>query len=316
MYALKKYFQKFNYFLFLAKFCGVKMKMGIISEERDWVTDELKSTMEKNDIDPVFIQPSKIVSSIGSDLRFEHNNRNIMELKCAFVRNIGEGFEMFHRFDTLKYLENYLPIINPMDGIENAGNKFRTSFLMEVHNIPHPKTVIAEDVNKALIAAEKFDDLVLKPLFGNQGKGLVRVKGRSTVAKLKALNTFKSNHGVIYLQEFVNNPNNVYRDIRAFAVGDKVISAMYRKSDTWITNIHQNGTPEKCEITEELSNLVLAAKDALGLVYAGVDVMESNDGLKIIEVNACPSWEGLSRVSDINITQCILDEAIEYAKRC
>ena len=60
-----------------------------------------------------------------------------------------------------------------MDGIENAGNKFRTSFLMEVHNIPHPKTVIAEDVNKALIAAEKFDDLVLKPLFGNQGKGVI-----------------------------------------------------------------------------------------------------------------------------------------------
>jgi len=72
--------------------------------------------------------------------------------------------------------------------IENAGNKFRTSFLMEVHKIPHPKTIVAEDVNKALIAADKFEDVVLKPLFGNQGKGLVRVKGRSTVAKLKALN--------------------------------------------------------------------------------------------------------------------------------
>ncbi|ABR55472.1 alpha-L-glutamate ligase, RimK family [Methanococcus vannielii SB] len=292
------------------------MKMGIISEERDWVTDELKSKMEKNDIDPVFIQPSKIVSSIASDVKFEHNNRNITDLECAFIRNIGDGVEMFHRFDTLKYLENYVPIINPMDGIENAGNKFRTSFLMEVNKIPHPKTIISEDVNKALIAAEKFEDVVLKPLFGSQGRGLVRVKGRSTVAKLKALNTFKSNNGVIYLQEFVTNPNNVYRDIRAFAVGDKVVSAMYRKSDSWITNIHQNGVAEKCEVSEELSKLVLAAKDALGLVYAGVDVMESSDGLKVIEVNACPSWEGLSRVSDTNITQYIIDAAIEYSKRC
>jgi tetrahydromethanopterin:alpha-L-glutamate ligase len=91
---------------------------------------------------------------------------------------------------------------------------------------------------------------------------------------------------------------------------------MYRKSDSWITNIHQNGVAEKCEVSEELSKLVLAAKDALGLVYAGVDVMESSDGLKVIEVNACPSWEGLSRVSDTNITQYIIDAAIEYSKRC
>jgi len=290
------------------------MRMGIISEERDWVTDELKYKMEKNDIDPVIIQPSKIISSIGSDVKFEQNNRSILDLKCAFVRNIGEGVEMFHRFDMLKYLENYIPIINPMDGIENAGNKFRTSFLMEVHKIPHPKTIVAEDVNKALIAADKFEDVVLKPLFGNQGKGLVRVKGRSTVAKLKALNTFKSTHGVIYMQEFVNNPNNVYRDIRAFAVGDKVISAMYRTSDNWITNIHQNGVPEKCEITDELTKIVLAAKDAVGLVYAGVDVMESTDGLKVIEVNACPSWEGLSRISEADIAQSLIDEALNYSK--
>jgi len=290
------------------------MRMGIISEERDWVTDELKSKMEKNDIDPVIIQPSKIISSIGSDVKFEQNNRSILDLKCAFVRNIGEGVEMFHRFDMLKYLENYIPIINPMDGIENAGNKFRTSFLMEVHKIPHPKTIVAEDVNKALIAADKFEDVVLKPLFGNQGKGLVRVKGRSTVAKLKALNTFKSSHGVIYMQEFVNNPNNVYRDIRAFAVGDKVVSAMYRTSDNWITNIRQNGVPEKCEITDELTEIVLAAKDAVGLVYGGVDILESSEGLKVIEVNACPSWEGLSRISDADIAQSLIDEALNYAK--
>ncbi|MBA2841228.1 tetrahydromethanopterin:alpha-L-glutamate ligase [Methanococcus maripaludis] len=290
------------------------MRMGIISEERDWVTDELKSKMEKNDIDPVIIQPSKIISYIGAEVKFEQNNRSILDLKCAFVRNIGEGVEMFHRFDMLKYLENYVPVINPMDGIENAGNKFRTSFLMEVHKIPHPKTIVAEDVNKALIAADKFEDVVLKPLFGNQGKGLVRVKGRSTVAKLKALNAFKSTHGVIYMQEFVNNPNNVYRDIRAFAVGNKVISAMYRTSDNWITNIHQNGVPEKCEITEELSKIVLAAKDAVGLVYAGVDILESSDGLKVIEVNACPSWEGLSRISEVDIAQNLIDEALNYAK--
>ena len=171
------------------------MKMGIISEEVDWITVQLEKLMEKYDIRPIFIKPSRIVSSIGLDFKLKLNNRDILDLDCVFVRNIGEGPEMFYRFDALKYLENYVPLINPTDGIENAGNKYRTSFLMEVNGIPSPRTVVTEDINKALTWTEQFGDCVLKPLFGNQGKGIVRLNHRSMVSKLNVLNNFKSEHG-------------------------------------------------------------------------------------------------------------------------
>ncbi len=299
--------------------------MGIISEEVDWITVQLEKLMEKYDIRPIFIKPSRIVSSIGLDFKLKLNNRDILDLDCVFVRNIGEGPEMFYRFDALKYLENYVPLINPTDGIENAGNKYRTSFLMEVNGIPSPRTVVTEDINKALTWTEQFGDCVLKPLFGNQGKGIVRLNHRSMVSKLNVLNNFKSEHGVFYIQEFVNPPKNhgygntqdgknTYRDIRAFVIGDEVVSAMYRVSNNWITNIHRDGTPEKCEITNELEKIAVKAKNAVGLVYGGVDLIESEEGLKVLEVNGTPSWEGLSSVSEEDIAERLIEEAIKICK--
>lgn len=299
--------------------------MGIISEEVDWITVQLEKLMEKYDIRPIFIKPSRIVSSIGLDFKLKLNNRDILDLDCVFVRNIGEGPEMFYRFDALKYLENYVPLINPTDGIENAGNKYRTSFLMEVNGIPSPRTVVTEDINKALTWTEQFGDCVLKPLFGNQGKGIVRLNHRSMVSKLNVLNNFKSEHGVFYIQEFVNLPKNhgygntqdgknTYRDIRAFVIGDEVVSAMYRVSNNWITNIHRDGTPEKCEITNELEKIAVKAKNAVGLVYGGVDLIESEEGLKVLEVNGTPSWEGLSSVSEEDIAERLIEEAIKICK--
>jgi len=145
------------------------------------------------------------------------------------------------------------------------------------------------------------------------------------VSKLNVLNNFKSEHGVFYIQEFVNPPKNhgygntqdgknTYRDIRAFVIGDEVVSAMYRVSNNWITNIHRDGTPEKCEITNELEKIAVKAKNAVGLVYGGVDLIESEEGLKVLEVNGTPSWEGLSSVSEEDIAERLIEEAIKICK--
>ena len=285
------------------------MKIGIISEEKDWITCELERVMKKKGITPVYIKPSKIASFTGMDIKFKHNKDDISDLKCAFVRNLGD-MSNYYRFDVLKYIEHYIPLINPTAGLENAGNNYRTSILMNINNIPHPKTVTTEDIDKALMWSEKFKDCVLKPLFGNQGKGIVRLKNKTLISKLNMLNEFKKKHGVFYIQEFITNPNDIYRDIRAFVIGDEVVSAMYRVSDNWITNIHQNGKAEKCEITDEIRELAIKAKNATGLIYGGVDLMESKDGLKVIEVNGAPSWEALSRISEVDITEKLIDYVI------
>jgi len=90
---------------------------------------------------------------------------------------------------------------------------------------------------------------------------------------------------------------------------------MYRiGGENWKNNVSQGGRVEKCEITEEIEKLALKAKNALGLFYAGVDLIESEDGLKVLEVNSTPSWIGLSKVSEVNIADKLLEKIIQYVK--
>ena len=90
---------------------------------------------------------------------------------------------------------------------------------------------------------------------------------------------------------------------------------MYRVGgDNWKNNVSQGGRVERCEITNEIEELALKVKDALGLFYAGVDLIESEDGLKVLEVNSTPSWIGLSKVSEINIADKLLEKIVQHVK--
>ena len=283
------------------------MKIGILSESRDWVTYELERVMNELNITPVYIKPSGITSYIGMDIKFEYRRKDILDLDAIFVRNLGD-INNYYRYDILKYIEHYVPVINPPEALENCGNKFKTSALLDIHSVPHPKTAVTEDIHKAMIWIEKFNDCVLKPIFGNGGEGIHRLKNKSLITRLNLLNEYKRRYGVIYLQEFINTPGEEYRDIRAFVVGDEVVAAMYRISDNWITNIRQNGRPERCEVTPEIEDIALRAKKALGILYGGVDIIEDEDGsLKVLEVNGAPSWEALSRVSKVDIARCLVE---------
>ena len=283
------------------------MKIGILSESRDWVTSQLERVMKELNITPVYIKPSGITSYIGMDIKFEHRKEDILDLDAIFLRDLG-SINNYYRYDVIKYIEHYIPVINPSEALENCGNKFKTSALLDIHRVPHPKTVVTEDINKAMEWIEKFEDCVLKPIFGNGGKGIYRLKNKSLITKLNLLNDYKRRYGVIYIQEFINTPGEEYRDIRAFVVGDEVVACMYRISDNWITNIRQNGRPVRCEITPEIEDIALRAKKALGILYGGVDIIEGEDGsLKVLEVNGAPSWETLSRVSEVDITRSLVE---------
>ncbi len=280
---------------------GVKMiTVGIITEERDWITSDLENHLIKHGANVKYLKPSKLIAFSGMDIKIKHGNDHISNLDCAFVRSLGNDFNIF-RFDILRYLNNYVPLINPPNSLEIANNKLLTTMVLDNNKIPHPKTVITEDVDKGIIWTEKFKDCVIKPLWGNRGKGIIRIKEKPLMYKINILKEFKKKYGALYIQEFIPNPSGIYRDIRSFVIGDEVVSAMYRVSKSWKTNIHQNGKPEKCEITEEIIKLSLNAKKSVGLIYGAVDIIESSKGLLVLEVNGAPSWEGLSMVSDANI---------------
>jgi len=111
---------------------------------------------------------------------------------------------------------------------------------------------------------------------------------------------------VLYLHEFVPNPG---RDIRVFVVGEEALGAIYRVSQqgSFVSNLSRGGTPRKCELTAEIEELAICATKAVGADFAGVDLIESEDGLILLEVNATPSGKAIKLACGIDVTERIID---------
>jgi len=114
------------------------------------------------------------------------------------------------------------------------------------------------------------------------------------------------------VQEFVTKPD---RDIRAYVVGDRVLAASYRMSAHWVTNAARGATSLPCPITPEIEELALHACAAVQARLAGVDLIETADGLKIVEVNSGGEFRGLMSTTEVDIAAEIVHEALATAKR-
>ena len=181
--------------------------------------------------------------------------------------------------------------------IERCVDKSMTSFLLARAGVPTPDTWTVEGIARArAVLAAPGGALVLKPLFGAQGKGLRRVAAADELPEPASV------AGVYYLQRLIAPAGEGFRDHRVFVCGGEVLAAMTRRGASWITNIKQGGTPEPLRPDREMAELALRAATAVGAGYAGVDLLRDCDGrLWVLEVNSMPAWRGLQRVTDVNV---------------
>ncbi|MFX1466134.1 MAG: RimK family alpha-L-glutamate ligase, partial [Promethearchaeota archaeon] len=153
-----------------------------------------------------------------------------------------------------------------------------------------------------------YKDIVIKPLFGSMGKGITRITDED--AAYLIFETLEKFNFTIYLQKFIPHGN---RDIRALVIGDQVIAAMYRVAEKngWKTNVSLGATPELCELDEKLKKICVRAAQIIGCEIAGIDIMipenEQDVDYYLLEVNACPAWEGLQKTTKLNIAEVIVD---------
>jgi len=224
-------------------------------------------------------------------------------------------FRGLHFTACLEFLD--VPVINKFEVANNCGNKMITSLLLKKHNVPTPKTYFSFSSETALENLEKVGyPMVIKPVVGSWGRGVMALKDRDTadaIIEVRELNDGPLDR-IYYLQEMVKRPP---RDIRAIAVGDQVIAAMYRTSTGGFkTNIALGAEPVSCEITKELEDVCLKASKAVGGGILGVDLMEDEKrGLVVHEVNNTVEFKGLAKVAKKNIPKEMIDFAIKSAIR-
>ncbi|WP_340818884.1 tetrahydromethanopterin:alpha-L-glutamate ligase [Methanolobus sp. WCC4] len=294
-------------------------KLGIVvTDPDDWTANALIQEARKRGFETCCPNLGKLETSIMKETEHTADDVNLSELDAIIIRDMGPGKNDAHifRFDVLQELEESGKImINPPVAIQNAANKFRASCLIAKEGIPTPDTFITQDTETALKFIEERNDVVLKPVFGYKGIGIKRIKdnvvlgpdgNREGTDACDLVSSYIEEKGIVYIQEFIENPG---QDIRAFVVNGKVTGAIYRKAPDgwWLNNLSQGGTPQECKLSTEQENMCLKAAKAINAVYAGVDLIENEEGCYVLEVNATPSGAGIYRSLNINVAEHILD---------
>jgi len=220
----------------------------------------------------------------------------------VFVREIAKGsFEQVTlRLGVLHALAEWgVPVCNSARAIERTVDKSMTSMLLRKAGIATPATWVTEresQAREALIREIAHGHrLVLKPLFGSQGKGL-RLLGPGDDLPPGA-----EYDDVYYLQRFVESRGEAC-DYRVFVIGGEAVAAMLRRGTSWVHNIAQGARSEATALHPDLASLAERAVDAIGMDYAGVDLMRDRHGAPVvIEINGIPAWRGLQSVTSFDI---------------
>ncbi len=278
------------------------MRIGVLTRNEDaWCSSRLKEAILKMGHMPVCFFFSDLTVRIGMDPPFSLGERDLIhELDALIVRPIGRGSldEIIFRLDILQRMVRLgLPVVNHPSAIERAVDKYNALALLSEAEIAVPRTVVTENIVEALKAFYGFGgEAIVKPIFGSRGIGVARISDPDVAER--SLRTLRFDRHVLYVQEFV--PHGV-RDIRTFVVGDRVVAAMYRVSDSWKTNIRWGASAMPLRVNGELEKLALKVAKIIGCEIAGIDVMEGKDGYIVNEINSQPGWRALQTTTKVDI---------------
>lgn len=220
----------------------------------------------------------------------------------------GSLEQVVFRMDALHRLAAMgIPVMNPPRAVEAAVDKYLTLALLESSGAPVPRTWVGESAEEALAAFDSLrGDVVVKPLFGSEGRGLVRISDKEIA--WRTFHALERIGAVLYLQRTVRNPGH---DYRVFVLDDAVLGCMRRHANTgeWRTNVSVGGRAERCTLEPEMERLALIATRAVGARVAGVDLLMDLDRgeFVVLEVNAVPGWRALSSVTGVDVAAAILE---------
>ncbi|MCE9544589.1 MAG: RimK family alpha-L-glutamate ligase [Planctomycetia bacterium] len=245
------------------------------------------------------LQPSaSSLSSGGVDL---------LAADCVLVRTMPPGSleQVVFRMDVLAELERAgRPVINPPRAIEAAVDKYLATMRLQQAGLRVPPTIACQTADDAQVAfVELGGDVVVKPLFGGEGRGIARLTDEALAERTFQL--LEQLGAVIYLQQFV--PHEGF-DLRLLVIGRRVLGIRRRNPLDWRTNVSRGATAEPLEVTADLAEQALRAVDAIGACVAGVDLLPGCDGeLYAIEVNAVPGWRGLAGALKVDVAKLLVE---------
>jgi RimK family alpha-L-glutamate ligase len=284
--------------------------VAILSARSGWHTNELCRALgargHTGEVVPYESLRARIGANSGSRLQVLPTDSPNPDAVLARIIPNGSLEQIIFRVDALHWLESRgVPVVNSPRAIERTVDKFYTSALLSDAGIPTPETVVCEDFATAMSAVREMGDVIVKPIFGSIGHGLVRVSDPDVA--FRVLRPLEQTRTVYYIQRVIDHDR---RDIRAFVVGGRVVGAIERQAPEgdWRTNVSRGGNARPIDLCDHDCQLAIRAAATVGADYAGVDLLHSREsGAYVIEVNGIPGWQGLQQATGIDVAGAIVD---------
>jgi RimK family alpha-L-glutamate ligase len=277
------------------------MRIIILASRSGWHTDELLRAFGERGHAAALARYEDLVATVGNTTALRSGVAALEAADLVLARIIPNGSleQIVFRVDALHALEERgVRVVNPARVIERTVDKLWTSATLAGAGLPTPATVVCESMDEAHAGWERLGgDVILKPLFGSMGLGMVRVSDEETA--FRVFRAIEMIRGVFYLQRAIEHDG---RDVRAFVLGGRVLGAIERRAAGWRTNIARGGRAEAIALSPEWAELAVRAAAAVGAVYAGVDLLPAHDGtIYVLEVNGIPGWQGLQEATGIDV---------------
>jgi ribosomal protein S6--L-glutamate ligase len=277
------------------------MRIAILSAGVGWHVQDLLRAAGGLGYDAAALDFRRLAAGVAA------GPRALAGVDRVLVRTMPPGSleQVVFRMDALHRLRAAgVPVLNPPAAVEACVDKYLATARLDAAGLLVPPTVAcqrADDAQEAFAALG--GDVVVKPLFGAEGRGMVRVADPELA--WRTFHTLERLGAVLYLQRFV--PHEGY-DLRAFVLGGRVLAGMRRRANgDWRTNVAQGGRAEPITLTADEERLALQAAAALEAPVCGVDLLPGKDGrLYVLEVNAVPGWRALAPVAGVDVAAELL----------
>lgn len=232
---------------------------------------------------------------------------------CIVVRRmpLGSLEQIIFRMNALSvWNEIGTTVVNPPRSLEIAIDKYLCLATLNSAGLPTPKTITCQGFDEAMEAYHLLgEDVVVKPLFGGEGRSLIRVD-HSDLAE-RTFRLLEQHESIIYLQEFIGS-SRVVEDIRLLVIGNEVLAMRRENGTDWRANAARGATCSAYVPSSEEVDLALNAARAIGGLFVGVDLIRDQEGKPfLLEVNGVPGWKKISQVHNVDVATRFLELVVK-----
>lgn len=286
------------------------LRVGVLGASGSWHTRGLLSALAARGHEVLAIPATRLRSEVdegGHVHVFGPAEAELDGLDLLVVRGLPRGSleQVIFRMDALHVLaEHGVRCVNGPRAIERTIDKSWAGAVLARAGLSTAPTIVCERYDDALRAFDRLGgDVIVKPLFGAMGNGIVRVQDRDVAHRVfRALELERT---VYYVQRTIAPTDR--RDLRVLVLGNEIAGAMERVTDSWRANIARGARPRAVALSEAERSLALAAAAALEIDVAGVDLLVAPDGqIVVVEVNGIPGWQALQSVCEEDLTERVV----------